>query len=76
MPHQLGARLSFGGEMEVNEGEISEVKSLAPEPGINGHDKEESGPVGVTFLEKVDPCLLVDQFVVSGWVREKGAGCR
>ena len=47
------------------------VKSLAPEPGINGHDKEESDPVGVTFLEKVDPCLLADPFVVSGWVRKE-----
>ena len=27
--------------------------------------------VGVTFLEKVDPCLLADPFVVSGWVKTK-----
>ena len=50
--------------------ELSEVefvvKSSEPELGID--DKEESGPVGVTFLEKVDPCLLADTFVVLGWV--------
>jgi hypothetical protein len=26
------------------------VKILEPEPSINGHDKEEFGPVGVTFF--------------------------
>ena len=51
------------------EGKVeSVVKSSEPEPGINGHDKEESGPVGVTYLEKVNPCLLTDPSVVSGWV--------
>ena len=30
--------------------------------------KEEEERVGVTFLEKVDPCLLADPFVISGWV--------
>lgn len=43
------ARPSSGGEMEVNEGELSEVegvmKSSEPE-----HDKEVSGPVGRIFL--------------------------
>ena len=64
--------------MEMNEGEISEVEcvveSSEPEPGINGHDNEKSGAVGVTLLEKVDPYLLADPCVVSGWEgKELGA---
>lgn len=32
--------MSSGGEMEVNEGVLSEVKSLEPELDIVGHDKK------------------------------------
>ena len=35
------------------------------------HDKEESGLVGVTFLENVALCVLADTFVLSGWVRKE-----
>lgn len=56
--------------MEVNEGDLSEVEGVArssePEPCIDGHgyDKDEFGPVGVRFLEKVDLGLLVYPYVV------------
>ena len=37
-------------------------------------DMIKSGPVGLTFLEKVDACLLADSFMVSGWMtKELGA---
>ena len=45
------------------------VKFLEPEACTEGQDKDESVTVGVTFFEKVDPCLLADPFVVSGWVK-------
>ena len=64
--------------MEVNEGELPEVagleRFLEPEPCTDGQDKDESVTVGVTFLEKVDPCILADSYVVSGCVKmELGA---
>jgi hypothetical protein len=34
-------------------------------------DKEDSGPVGVRALERMDPCLLADPYVVSGWVEKR-----
>jgi hypothetical protein len=56
----------------VNESGLSEmVKSLEPEACTDGQDKDESVMLGVTFLEKVDPCLLADPFVVSVWVKTK-----
>jgi hypothetical protein len=67
-----------GGEMEVNEGEVTEevgvLKFSELKACTEGQDKDESVTVGVTFLEKVNPCLLGDPFVVSGWVKiELGA---
>ena len=54
----------------MSDGKISEVEGVVnrsePKPGIN--DKVESGLVGVRFLEKVDPYLLADPYVVSGWL--------
>jgi hypothetical protein len=41
------------------------------EPHPEGHAKDDSGPVGVEYLEKVDPGLLADPYVVSGWVENK-----
>lgn len=47
------------------------VKTSGLEPHTDGHEKDESGPAGVTFLEKVDSCLLADPYVVSGWVKKE-----
>ena len=47
------------------------VKSSESEPRPNGHPNDDSGPVGETFLEKVDPCLLANPYVVSGWVENR-----
>jgi hypothetical protein len=75
---EMSARPSFGGEMEVNEGDLSEVefvvRSFEPEPCIDGHgyDKDEFGQVRVRFLEVVD--ILADSYVGSGRV-EKYCRC-
>ena len=65
----MQSELKTGGEMEVNEGEVSGVvgvvKFSEPEAWTEGQDKDESVTVGVKFLEKVDPCFLADPFVVS-----------
>lgn len=42
-----------------------------PESCPDGYDKDYFGPVGVRFLEKVDPCLLADSYVVSRCVGKK-----
>ena len=51
-----------GGEMEVNDAEVSEVVSVVKFSEsvacTEGQEKDESVTVGVTFLEKVDPCLF------------------
>ena len=53
---------------------VGVVKLSDPEACTDGQDKDESVTVGVKFLRKVDPCLLADPFVVSGWVKtELGA---
>ena len=69
---ELCAGSKTEGEMEVNEGEQSEVVGVVnfsePEACTEGQDKDESVIVEVKFLEKVDPCLLADPFVVSGAV--------
>jgi hypothetical protein len=68
------SELKTGGEMEVDEGKVSEVVGVEPKACTEGQDNDESVTVGVRFLEKVDPCLLADPFVVSGWVKtELGA---
>lgn len=52
------------------------MKTSESEPRLDGHAKDDSGPVGVTFLEKVDPCLLAVPYVVSGCVEKKlGTSC-
>jgi hypothetical protein len=64
---ELDDSLCSGGEMERVEGV---VRSLAPEPCIDGHgyDKDKLGPVREIFLKRVEPGLLADAWVVSGWV--------
>ena len=47
------------------------MKISESEPRPDGHAKDDSGPVGVTFLEKVDPCLLAVPYVDSGCVEKK-----
>jgi hypothetical protein len=49
---------------------MSEVAGVVkiPESFPNGYDNNDSDPVGVTFLEKVDRCLLADK-VMLGYVR-------
>lgn len=42
------------------------ARATEPEPHNGSHEADDSGPVGVTFLEKVDPFLLADPYVVSG----------
>lgn len=32
-------------------------------------DKDESDPVVLRFLERMDPCCMAYPFVVSGWVK-------
>ena len=44
---------------------VGVVKFSEPQACTEGQDKGESVTVGVKFLEKVDPCLLADPFVVS-----------
>jgi hypothetical protein len=55
-PSEPCARPGSGGEIEVKGCELSEeegvVKSWESELGVNRHDKEESGPVGVTLERK------------------------
>lgn len=34
---------------------VRKGKEKNPEPRTSGHDKDESGPIGVRFYEKVDP---------------------
>ena len=29
-------------------------------------EKDDSGPVGVRFVERIEPCILADPYVVSG----------
>jgi hypothetical protein len=65
--------------MEVSQGVLSEVEDVVKcsehKPGIiNGHDKEESGPVRGTFLDKVDPLPFGGSICVFR-VGGKGVGC-
>lgn len=54
--------LKTGGEVEVNEGEVSEVvgvvKLSETEVCTEDQEKDESVTVGVKFMEKVDSCLF------------------
>jgi hypothetical protein len=52
--------------MEVKEGDLSEVAGV-----VKSTVTDESVTIGGTFLGKVDPCLLADPFVVSGWVKKE-----
>ncbi|XP_036822320.1 zinc finger protein 512B isoform X2 [Oncorhynchus mykiss] len=36
-----------------------------------GDDQDDSGPVGVRFVERMDPCILTDPYVVSGWLEKR-----
>ena len=55
------SELKTGGEMEVNEGEVSEVvgvvKLSETEVCTEDQEKDESVTVGVKLIEKVDFCL-------------------
>jgi hypothetical protein len=53
---------------EWGRGSVCEGKETNPEPLTNGHDKDESGPVGVRFYERVDPwlCGSICGFRVGG----------
>ena len=50
---------------------IDLVKTSKSESRPDGQAKDDSGPVGETFLEKVDPSFLADPYVVSGWAEKK-----
>lgn len=39
--------------------------------GPHLEDKNDSGPVGVRFVERMDRCNLADPYVVSGWVEKR-----
>jgi hypothetical protein len=46
------------------------VKTAEFEPRPDG-DEEDFGPVGLAFLERMDPFLLADPYMVSGWVEKR-----
>ena len=35
------------------------------------HPEDDSGPVGVRFVDRMDLCILADPCVVSGWVEKR-----
>lgn len=39
-------------------------------------DKDDSSPVGMRFLERMDPCLLADPYVMSGWGEKRFGNVR
>ena len=47
-----------------------DVKASEPHPNDQENGRDDSSPVVVQFLEKVDPCLLA-QFAVSGCVKKE-----
>ena len=59
-------------EMDLgeSEGEVpaARIAGFGPHPK---DDKDDFGPVGVRFVERMDPCFLVDPYVVLGWVEER-----
>lgn len=50
------------------------MNSLETEPGINGHDKEESCPVGVTFWGE-SASLPFGRTICGFRMGGKGVGC-
>ena len=34
-------------------------------------DEDDFGPVGMRYVERMDPCFSVDPYVVSWWVEER-----
>ena len=63
---------SSSSEMEPveSEDEVLAVRTaeFGPRPG---DDTDDSGPVGVRFVEIMDPCILAESYVVSGWVEKR-----
>lgn len=54
---------SSSSEMELveSEGEVPAARTAEFRP----RPKDDFGPVGVRFVERMDPCFLVDPYVVS-----------
>lgn len=46
-------------------------KASEPHPNEQENARDDSGPVGVHFVEKVESCLLADPFVASGGVEKQ-----
>lgn len=47
------------------------MKASEPQPNDQENARDDSGPVGVPFVEKVDQYLLVYPFVVPGSVKKE-----
>ena len=64
--YKLYSSVSDGSKTKPDESEddlpvvAGVVKTSESELRPDGHVKADSGPVRVTFLQKVDPCLLAD----------------
>jgi hypothetical protein len=54
-----------------NSASSGEVKASEPLPNDQENARHDSGPVGVQLVEQMDPYLLADPSVVSGWVKKE-----
>jgi hypothetical protein len=57
-------------EPDKSEGEAPVVRTAKFVPHSDD-DRDDSVPVGVRFVERMDPCILADPYVVSGWVEKR-----
>lgn len=57
-------------EPDKSEGEAPVVRTAKFVP-CPDDDRDDSVPVGVRFVERMDPCILADPYVVSGWVEKR-----